>query len=69
MDLFTKYDFPFDKGGGESSQEDVHFNPSNIGLRGPPFNFSGGWSFVADKLFISTRLDGTLNRSNFVTCL
>ena len=29
----------------------------------------GGGFFVADKLFISTRLGGALKNSNFVTCL
>ena len=40
-------------------------------IRGPPSNQQGGGGgvFVADKLFISTKLGGALKISNFIICL
>ena len=40
-------------------------------FRGPPFNLQGGGAgvFVADKLFISTRLGSSLKILNCITCL
>ena len=40
-------------------------------IRGPPSNHQGGGGgvFVADKLFISTKLGGALKISNFIICL
>ena len=42
---------------------------NNVSL--PPFNIQGGGAgvFVAEKLFISTRLGGALKISNCITCL